>query len=220
MSAEWLWSCVIVFESWFFAAKRRRTELVLFFRLRSSFLFCHCALYATQRNARSPNLRHCARLATWRHTSYVLGRIAALCGLLRQTDGVAVSVGRSVTTVNSARTAEPIEMPFGMWTRVVSGNHALDGGPDSRTAMGNFGGEKGLTQDMPGHARRSIYSKRLGRGQHRYAADADWGVLDWDCTLLPFGEYDWTVRVRRRCGHVTLLWPLVSNGKAHYPNRD
>jgi len=29
---------------------------------------------------------------------------------------------------------------------------------------------------MPGHVRRSIYSKRLSRGQHRYGADTDWGV--------------------------------------------
>ena len=44
--------------------------------------------------------------------------------------------------------------------------------------MGNFDGEKGPTQDMQGHVRRSIYSKPLSRGQNRYGADADWGVLD------------------------------------------
>ena len=31
---------------------------------------------------------------------------------------------------------------------------------------------------MSGNVRRSIYSKRLSRGQHRYGADADWGALD------------------------------------------
>jgi len=41
--------------------------------------------------------------------------------------------------------------------------------------MGNFDGEKGPAQNMPGHVRRSIYSKRLSRkGQW----DADLGVLD------------------------------------------
>jgi len=30
----------------------------------------------------------------------------------------------------------------------------------------------------PGHPQHSIYSKRLSRGQHRYGAPADWGVLD------------------------------------------
>jgi len=37
---------------------------------------------------------------------------------------------RSVTVVSSAETTEPIEMPFGLRTRVDTGNHVLDGGPD------------------------------------------------------------------------------------------
>jgi len=32
------------------------------------------------------------------------------------TDGVAWSVGLSVTIVSPAKTAKPIEMPFGLWT--------------------------------------------------------------------------------------------------------
>jgi len=40
------------------------------------------------------------------------------------------SVGRSVTLVNPAKTAEPIEMSFGFRSRVGTGNHVLDGGPD------------------------------------------------------------------------------------------
>ena len=32
-------------------------------------------------------------------------------------------------------------------------------------------------RDMPGHVKRSIYSKRLSRGQHRYGADADWVTI-------------------------------------------
>ena len=40
------------------------------------------------------------------------------------------SDGRSVTLVNPAKTAEPIEMPFGFRSRVGTGNHVLDGGPD------------------------------------------------------------------------------------------
>jgi len=32
--------------------------------------------------------------------------------------------------VSPAKTAEPIEMPFGLRTRVGSGNHVLDGSPD------------------------------------------------------------------------------------------
>jgi len=74
-------------------------------------------------------------------------------------------------------------------TRVGPRNHVLDGGPDSHTRRGNFKGENRPDQDVPGHVRRSIYSKRLNRGQHRYVADADWGVLD-GCTLALPSEYD------------------------------
>ena len=48
------------------------------------------------------------------------------------TDAVAWSVCRSVrlsvTIVSPAKTAKPIEMPFGVWTREVSRKHMLDGG--------------------------------------------------------------------------------------------
>jgi len=49
------------------------------------------------------------------------------------------------------RTAEPTEMLFGMWTRVGPKNHTLDGGPDVHARRGDFEGEKGPAQDMPGH---------------------------------------------------------------------
>jgi len=47
-------------------------------------------------------------------------------------DGVArgLSVCLSVTIVSPTNTAEPIEMPFGLWTRVGPINHVLYGGPD------------------------------------------------------------------------------------------
>jgi len=32
--------------------------------------------------------------------------------------------------MSPAKTAEPIEMPFEVWTRVGPRNHVLDGGPD------------------------------------------------------------------------------------------
>jgi len=36
------------------------------------------------------------------------------------------------------KTAEPIEMPFGLRTRVVPGNHVLNGGPDPPMGSDNF----------------------------------------------------------------------------------
>jgi len=38
-------------------------------------------------------------------------------------------VCRSVTKVSPAKTAEPIEMPFGLWVRMGRRNHVLDVGP-------------------------------------------------------------------------------------------
>jgi len=47
------------------------------------------------------------------------------------TDRVAWSVNLSVChTSEPYKTAAPIEMPFGLMTRVGPGNHVLDGGPD------------------------------------------------------------------------------------------
>jgi len=59
------------------------------------------------------------------------------------TDQVASSVGLSVTLVSPAKTAAPIELPFGLSTWVGPGNNVLDGGPDSPMGMGKFWGENG-----------------------------------------------------------------------------
>ena len=42
-----------------------------------------------------------------------------------------LSVCMSVTTITPAKTAEPIEMPLGVRSRVGPGNHVLGGGLDS-----------------------------------------------------------------------------------------
>jgi len=51
---------------------------------------------------------------------------------------VAWSVCLLDTTVSHIKTAEPIEMPFGLWTRVYSRNYVLDGGPDNPKGKGQF----------------------------------------------------------------------------------
>jgi len=56
---------------------------------------------------------------------------------------VSRSVCRSVTLVSPAKTAAPIEMPFGLRTQVSPRNHVLDGGPDLPMGRGNFEGGKG-----------------------------------------------------------------------------
>jgi len=64
------------------------------------------------------------------------------------TDSLAWTVSRSVclcvclsvTLVSPAETAEPIEMPFGLWAQVGPGNHVLDGVPNPPMGRGNFEG--------------------------------------------------------------------------------
>jgi len=56
---------------------------------------------------------------------------------------VSLSVSRSVTLVSPAKMAEPIEMQFGLRTRVGPGNHVLDSGPDPPVGRGKFLGENG-----------------------------------------------------------------------------
>ena len=42
--------------------------------------------------------------------------------------------------VSPAKTAEPMEMPFGLRTQMGQRNHVLDGGPDSTMERGTFEG--------------------------------------------------------------------------------
>jgi len=68
--------------------------------------------------------------------SIVTDRVAWSVGL-----SVCLSVGLSVTLVSPAETAEPMEMPFGLWAHMVPRNPVLDGGPDPFMERGNFWGK-------------------------------------------------------------------------------
>jgi len=113
-------------------------------------------------------------------------------------------------SASPAKTSEPIEIPFEIWTWVSPRTNVLDGGADPHTWRGTFEAEKVPDQDMPGDVWWLIYSKRLSRGQHWYSADADRGVLDG----VHIGA-TWRIRLNRLCGgdaalNVKLLWPLAS----------
>jgi len=73
----------------------------------------------------------------------LLGHIAVLRTYMRPilTDRVASFIGLSVTLVSPAKTAAPIELPFGLRTWVSPGNHVLDEGPDPPWKGANFGGK-------------------------------------------------------------------------------
>ena len=51
---------------------------------------------------------------------------------------VCLSVGLSITLVSPAKTAEAIEMPFGLRTWVGPRDHVLDGGSDNPMGRGKF----------------------------------------------------------------------------------
>jgi len=74
------------------------------------------------------------------------------------------SVGLSVTLVSTAKTAEPIGMPFWVedwgWPR----NHVLDGGPDPPMERGNFEG-KGRSIVKYRDTMRSSVQKWLNRSR-------------------------------------------------------
>ena len=59
-------------------------------------------------------------------------------------DGLSVCLSVWNETIRyPAKTAGPIELPFGMWGGVGDSHHVLDGGPDPHTVMGNFGAGNG-----------------------------------------------------------------------------
>jgi len=53
------------------------------------------------------------------------------------------------TVMSCAKTAEPIDMPFGLWTQVGSWKHVLDGGLDPLCEGATFRGK-----NMPGHVQQ------------------------------------------------------------------
>jgi len=72
-------------------------------------------------------------------------------------------VCRSVTLVSPAKTAAPIELPFGLRTWVGPGNHVLDGGPDAPMGRGKFLGENGRPIVKYRNTLRSSVQRRLNR---------------------------------------------------------
>jgi len=77
------------------------------------------------------------------------------------TDRVAWSVGLSVTLVSPAKTAAPIELPFGLRTWVGPGKHVLDGGLDPPMGRGKFLGENGRPIVKYRDTLRSSVQRRL-----------------------------------------------------------
>jgi len=65
--------------------------------------------------------------------------------------------------VSPAKTAAPIELPFGLRTWVGPGNHVLDGGPDPPMGRVKFFGENGRPIVKYTDTLRSSVQGRLNR---------------------------------------------------------
>jgi len=76
--------------------------------------------------------------------------------------------------VSCGKTAEPIEMPSGTWTRVGARKHYLVRVQIPTRCGGNFEGEKQPVQYMPGHVRGGPYTQSDLAGNSTGKADADW----------------------------------------------
>jgi len=122
------------------------------------------------------------------------------------------SVGLSVTIVSPAKTAEPMEIPFGIWTRVGPRNHVLDGGPDPHTLMDDFERQRGRTTtclDMSGGRYTQSYSPGAALVRCRCRLVCSRWVAHWRSlanTIEP---------CLCRCAAtmrplIKLLWPLVT----------
>ena len=99
-------------------------------------------------------------------------------------------VAWSVTLVSPAKTTEPIEMPFGLRTRLGLGNHVLDGGPDPPMGRGNIEGGKGRPIVKYRNTAIICVKKKQNRSRCRLGCGLGWPqgiVLRWGPDTLREG---------------------------------
>jgi len=96
---------------------------------------------------------------------------AAYC--YRPSNVVSLSACLSVChTSEPCKTAEPIEMPFVLMTRVSPRNHVIRWGPQTLMGSGNFEGEGAARCKVQGHL--SSVQKRLNRSRYRLGYGLGW----------------------------------------------
>jgi len=115
---------------------------------------------------------------------------AAYC--YRSSSVVCQSVGRSVTLVSPAKTAAPIEMPFGLRTPVGPRNHVLDG-VQIPHGKGPFCGGKGRPIIKYRDTLWSSVQKRPNRSRCRLDCELGWaqGIMCWMGVHRCWGTLPW-----------------------------
>jgi len=140
------------------------------------------------------------------------GRIAvdaAYCYRRSTTWSVCPCVGLSVTIVNPAKTAEPIEMPFELW---ASGGpkepcRPIRCSPETPPSNGEFWEGKGrpsvkYRDSVPWAVQKTAEPIEISCGMWTQVGPKKHVYVHIHICVygvhIP-GKYDWTVRVRRRC---------------------
>jgi len=100
-------------------------------------------------------------------------------------------------------------MPLGLWARTCPRNHVLDWGPGP-SREGAILGERLLIIKIETFCHELCRTDRFAfwvvdstgpkEAQVQLYSLGGANVPRWKGTLAPPGEYDWTVRLRRRCG--------------------
>ena len=101
-----------------------------------------------------------------------------------------LSVGLSVTLVSPAKTAEPIEMPFGLRTWLDPRDHVLDGGSDPPMGRDKFWGENGRPIVKYRDILRSSVERRLNQQRCRLVCGLRWvqGIVSYMGVQIPRGK--------------------------------
>ena len=134
---------------------------------------------------------------------------------------VCLSVCQSVTLVSPAKTAEAIELPFALRTRVGSRNHVLHGSrsPHGKGQLRWIGAPiVKYRQFLPWAVQKrlkltdqfavwAVDSSLPKDAQVQSYSPGGTNVQSWDDTLPSPCEYDRTIRLRRRCAlcQITLI---------------
>jgi len=107
------------------------------------------------------------------------------------------------TAVTCAKTAEPVEMPFGLWARTSPRNHELYRVQNSRFPMtrGSFG-EKG-------HPLYSIGTSAVSCAETAELIDLPFGL--WTCVCRKKHKFSCTRQVAPMCPHEKAHWRHLAN---------
>jgi len=121
----------------------------------------------------------------------------------------------------TAKTAEPIKMPLGLWTLMDPRNQVLVASQIPHV-KGQFWGGKGKAHYNVHGSSVMRWAKKQNQSRCCFGYGLGWAqgsIIRWECTLAPPRENELTVHVWRRWGIISnkfdhLLWPPCGKGQA------